>query len=191
MSESARSAPEEVLASDEIYSGRVLKLRVDTVRLASGRESKREIVEHRGAVAIVPLDGQGNCLLVRQYRSAVGGDLLEIPAGTLEPGEDPSLCAARELAEETGYRPGRLTPLTGFYSAPGFCTEYLWVYLATDLVRDPRAADDDEEISLVRLPFERCVELVRAGEIRDAKSIVGLLAVQAGWDRRDPKREAE
>ena len=112
--------------------------------------------------------------------------LLEIPAGTIEKGEDPADCAARELAEETGYRPGRLVQVAGFYSAPGFCTEYLWVYLATNLVEQRAEADFDESIELVRLPFQECVDLIRAGEIRDAKSIVGLLAVQAGWGQDGP-----
>jgi ADP-ribose pyrophosphatase len=181
MSESTGGAPEVVLSSEAIYSGRVVKLRVDRVRLANGRESKREVVEHRGAVALVALDEDGNCLLVRQYRSAIGQFLLEIPAGTLEAGEDPGACAARELAEETGYRPGRLVELVGFYSAAGFCSEYLRVYLATDLSEERGQADADEDIQLVRVPLQDCVDLIRSGEIRDAKSIVGLLAVQAGW----------
>jgi ADP-ribose pyrophosphatase len=181
MSESSGGAPEVVLSSDVVYSGRVVKLRVDEVRLSNGRVARREVVEHRGAVALVALDADGNCLLVRQYRSAVGRTLLEIPAGTLEPGEDPAACAARELAEETGYRPGNLVEILGFYSAPGFCTEHLWVYLATDLVAERAEADVDEDIELVRASAQECVELIRSGEIRDAKSIAGLLAVQAGW----------
>ena len=188
MSESTEAAPEVVLSSELVYSGRVVKLRVDEVRLPNGRVAKREVVDHRGAVALVALDSDGNCLLVRQYRSAVGSVLLEIPAGTLEPGEDPADCARRELAEETGYRPGRLVEILGFYSAPGFCTEYLRVYLATDLVAQRAEADADEDIELVRLPLADCVELIRSGEIRDAKSIVGLLAVQAGWGTSAPGR---
>jgi ADP-ribose pyrophosphatase len=186
MSESVGEAPETVLSSELVYSGRVLGLRRDRVRLASGRETTREILEHPGAVALVALDESGNCLLVRQYRAALGTMLLEIPAGTIEKGEDPADCAARELAEETGYRPGRLVQVAGFYSAPGFCTEYLWVYLATNLVEQRAEADFDESIELVRLPFQECVDLIRAGEIRDAKSIVGLLAVQAGWGQDGP-----
>ena len=181
MSESTGEAPEVVLSSEVIYSGKVVKLRVDEVRLPNGRTTRREVVDHRGAVALVAIDADGNCLLVRQYRSAVGRALIEIPAGTLEADEDPAACAARELAEETGYRPGRLVELFGFYSAPGFCTEHLWVYLATDLVAEALEADADEDIELVRIPLGDCVELIRSGEIRDAKSIAGLLAVQAGW----------
>ncbi len=182
MSESSGGAPEVVLSSDIVYSGRVVKLRVDEVRLSNGRTAKREVVVHRGAVALVALDADGNCLLVRQYRSPVGRVLLEIPAGTLEPDEDPADCAMRELAEETGYRPGRLVELFGFYSAPGFCTERLSLYLATELVAGRAEADADEQIELVRVPIADCVDLIRSGEIQDAKSIAGLLAVQAGWE---------
>jgi ADP-ribose pyrophosphatase len=188
MSESTGGAPEVVLSSEVVYSGRVVKLRVDKVRLPNGREATREVVDHRGAVALVALDADGNCLLVRQYRSAVGQVLLEIPAGTLEAGEDPAVCAARELAEETGYRPGKLVELVGFYSAPGFCTEHLWLYLATDLVEQRAEADADEDIELLRAPLRECVELIRTGEIRDAKSIAGLLAVQAGLGAAAPDR---
>jgi ADP-ribose pyrophosphatase len=183
MSGSTGGAPEEMLSSERVYSGRIVKLRIDRVRLPSGVESRREIVEHRGAVALVALDSDGNCLLVRQYRPPVGDYLLEIPAGTLEEGEDPADCAARELAEETGYRPGTLIELAGFFSAPGFCTEFLRVYLATDLAEAASEADEDEDIELVRLPLGECVDLVRSGGIRDAKSVVGLLAVHAGWGR--------
>ncbi len=172
---------EPTISSQRIYDGRVVKLRVDTVQLPGGRTARREIVEHPGAVALVALDPDGKVLLVRQYRKPVERALLEIPAGTLNPGEDPAACAARELAEETGYRPGKLVPLVGFYSAPGFCEEYLHVYLATDLSPAVAEADADESIELVRLPLAECLRLARAGEIRDAKSLIGLLAAQAGW----------
>ena len=174
-------AVEPTVSSRLIYDGRVVKLRVDTVRLPSGQTAQREIVEHRGAVAMVALDVDGNVLLVRQYRKPAERFLLEIPAGTLDPGEAPEACARRELVEETGHEPGRLVPLAGFYSSPGFCTEYLHVYLATDLRPARGHPDVDEEIQLVRLPVAECLRLVRAGDICDAKSIVGLLALQAGW----------
>lgn len=175
--------PEITISSRRVYDGRVVSLRVDTVRLAGGRTARREIVEHRGAVALVALDPDGNVLLVRQYRKPVERALLEIPAGTLDAGEDPTDCARRELTEETGYSPGRLTPVVGFYSAPGFCTEYLHVFLATDLSPSAAVPDADEEIEVIRLPLDECLRLVREGEIRDAKSIVGLLALAAGLGR--------
>lgn len=172
---------EPTVSSRSIYSGRVVKLRVDTVRMPGGHTAQREIVEHPGAVALVALDADGNVLLVRQYRKPAERFLLEIPAGTLAPGEAPEECARRELAEETGYTPGKLVRLAGFYSAPGYCTEYLHVYLATELRPQRAQADVDEDIQVVRLPLAECLRLARAGEICDAKSLVGLLAVQVGW----------
>jgi len=169
------------VASRYVHEGRVLKLRIDTFRLPNGKEVEREVVEHRGAVALVAFDNEERVLLVRQYRAAVERPLLELPAGTLEAGEEPEKCAARELAEETGFRPGRLKLLTGFYSAPGFCSEYLHIYQANDLAPEHAEADEDEDIQVERQTLAECVELIRAGEIRDAKSIVGILAVRAGW----------
>ena len=168
---------EQTLSSQLIYQGRLIRVRVDRVRLPNGRESSREIVEHNGAVAIVALDGEGNVLLVRQYRKAVERTLLEIPAGTLEAGEEPLKCAHRELQEETGYMAGKMEHLGGFYSAPGFCTEYLTLYLATDLTPGPSNAEADEDIELVRLPLAQTRDLIASGAICDAKSIIGLLSV--------------
>lgn len=173
---------ERTVSSRLIYEGRVVKLRVDTVELPGGRTSTREIVEHRGAVVIAALDGQGNVLLVRQYRSPVGQELLELPAGTLDPGEDPEPCASRELQEETGFRAERLERLGGFYSAPGFCTEYLHLFLATGLQPARLDADDDEDIQLVPTRLVEIPALIASGEIRDAKSVAGLLRVL--WERR-------
>ncbi|GAI22032.1 unnamed protein product, partial [marine sediment metagenome] len=125
---------EETLSSETIYSGRVVTLRVDEVRLPGGRQTKREVVEHSDCVAIVAVDADDNVLLVRQFRKPVEKDLLEIPAGCIEPGEEPVATARREMREETGYLPRSIKRMGGFYSTPGFCTEYLHLYLATDLV---------------------------------------------------------
>lgn len=163
------------------FRGRLLTVRTDRVRLPDGSETNREIVEHRGAVAIVALDSDGNVLLVRQFRKPAERALLEIPAGTLEAGEEPLECARRELIEETGHRAATMERICGFYTAPGYCTEFLHVFVAHDLTPASAEADADERIEVVRLPLPRCLRLVRSGEIRDAKSIVGLLAVQAGW----------
>ncbi len=173
---------EEVTIDSRVdYRGRLLTVRTDRVRLPGGGETNREIVVHRGAVAIVAIDTDGSVLLVRQYRKPAEASLLEVPAGTLEPGEEPLACASRELVEETGYRAARLERICGFFSAPGFCTEFLHVFSARDLSPAHADADEDERIELVRLPLDECLRLVRSGEIRDAKSIVGLLATQAGW----------
>ena len=162
-----------VIASRRIYK-RWFGVRVDSLRYPSGREGKIDIVEHVGGVTIVALDPDDRLLLVRQYRHAVGRELLELPAGTLDSGESPERCAERELQEETGYRPGRLERLGGFYTAPGYCTEYLHIFLASDLV-ESRLEGDEEAIDLVPTPLEDALRLVAAGEIEDAKTAGALL----------------
>lgn len=166
---------ETTLSSKRAYDGRLLRLRVDEVRLPNGRTTTREIVEHRGAVVILALDKQERVLLVRQYRKPVEKTLLEQPAGTLETGENPEDCAFRELQEETGYRADTLETLTTFYTAPGYSDEHIYLYLATDLHHEVIEAAEDESIEVVMLPLDEAVNLVRQGEICDAKSIAGLL----------------
>lgn len=168
---------ERTLASQQIYQGRAVSLRIDTVEKRSGRRTTREIVEHSDCIAVVVMDEADNVLLVRQFRKPVEKVLLEIPAGGIDPGEDAEECVRRELQEEVGYLPRKLTKLGGFYSAPGYCTEYLHLYLATDLVPSPRKAEDTEDIEIVRVPINRIPSLIASGEICDAKSIVGLLQV--------------
>ncbi len=167
---------EQTLSSEQIYRGRVINLRVDKILEASGNETTRDVVEHGGAVAIVAIDDKGNVLLVRQFRYAVGKELLEIPAGGVEPGEKPDHTAARELQEEIGYFPQNLKKIGGFYSAPGFCTEYLHLYLATELTYSPLTAEDTDEIQVVRIAPADIPELITSGKICDAKSIAGLLS---------------
>lgn len=166
---------EKTLSSQLIYDGRAVSLRVDTVRMPSGRETTREIVEHSDCVAIIAIDDEDNVLLVEQFRKAVEKKLLEIPAGGIEPGEEPEDCVRRELREETGFLPQRVERLGGFYSAPGYSTEYLHLYLATELVSSPLQAEDSESIRLVRVRREQVSGLIASGEICDAKSIAGLL----------------
>jgi len=162
-------------SSRYIYRGRVLNLRVDELDVEGGRSVRREVIEHPGAVTILAFDDQERLLLVRQYRHPVGRDLLELPAGTLDPGDDPESCALRELQEETGYHPGRLERLGGFYLAPGYCTEYQNVFLATGLSESRLPPDEDERIELVPLPLEETLRMVEAGEIEDAKTVAALL----------------
>jgi len=166
---------EKTLSSQLVYEGRAVRLRVDTVKLPSGRETKREIVEHSDCVAIVAIDGDDNVLLVKQFRKPVEKELLEIPAGGIEPREDPITTVRRELREETGYLPKRIERLGGFYSSPGYCTEYLHLYLATDLTPDQLQAEDTENIKLVLVPLSQVPSLIASGSICDAKSIAGLL----------------
>lgn len=168
---------ETILSTDELYNGRVVKLAVHQVRLPNGAEAKREIVRHPGAVAIVALDENGDVLLVRQFRLAAGKILSEIPAGTLNPNEDPLECAIRELQEETAYKPGKIEALGGIYVAPGYTTEYIHLFLATNLIESKLAADDDEFVEVQHVPFKEVLAMIDRGEIADAKSNVGVLRV--------------
>lgn len=165
---------EQCISTKRIYEGRVLNLRVDEVRLEKGDLGRREVVEHLGAAAIVPILDGGDVILVRQYRYPVGTDLLEIPAGTLKPNEDPKECAVRELEEETGYRCKEISKMTECFVAPGYSTEKIYIYLAKRLTKTETKMDEDESIILERYRFSEALEKIRTGEIRDAKSIVGL-----------------
>ncbi len=167
--------PEKRLSSQQIYHGRGINVRVDTVEKPSGRKTTREVIEHSDCVAVVVLDDQDNVLLVRQYRYSVGKFLLEIPAGGIEPGEEPIDCVRRELQEEIGYLPRKIDNLGGFYAIPGYGTEYLYCYLATDLVPSRLVAEDTEGIELIRVPQNQIPQLIASGEICDAKSIAALL----------------
>jgi ADP-ribose pyrophosphatase len=163
----------DVVSATRPHEGWVT-IRVDTVRYPSGREATIDVVEHPGAVVLVPIDGQGRLLFVRQYRHATGRRLLELPAGTLEPGEDPEVCAQRELQEETGFRAARIERLGGFFTAPGYCDEYLHVFLASGLSES--ALDGDEEhIEPVAVAIDDALRMVASGEIEDAKTIAALL----------------
>ena len=168
---------EATVASQRVYEGRLVNLRVDTVRLENGRLAEREIVEHPGAVAVVALDEYDNVILVRQFRKAAEKELLEIPAGTLEPGEKPIACARRELEEETGYQAECLEQLSSFYPSPGFCTEHIHLYLAAGLHKGHSAPEDDEAIETVKVPLSDIPAMVSQGEICDGKTIAGLLSV--------------
>ncbi len=164
-----------------VYRGHYLTFRVDTIRHADGVERERELVLHPGAVAIVALHGD-DVLMIRQWRHATGGALLEIPAGTIDvladgSLEDPAVCAARELSEETGMRAARWRDLGAFWTAPGFTDEHMHLYLAQDLSPDDDSTgpEPDEHLRLVRRPWREAVAAAERGEIEDAKSLVGLL----------------
>ena len=166
---------EPTLESKRIYDGKVLSLRVDSIRLPDGGTASREVVEHGASVVMVPIDDRGQALLVRQYRKAPEQSLLEAPAGGLEDGESPEDGVLRELQEEIGHPAGKLVRMTGFWIAPGFCTEYMHTYIATDLSPSALAPDEDENIEVVPVPLDRIPELIRSGEIQDGKSIAALL----------------
>ena len=170
-------SPERIVDSQSVYQGRIVQFRVDTVALPDGSTTIREIIGTPGAVVVVPLTDDRQVRMVRQYRSAVGEFLLELPAGTLEPNEAPELAAPRELAEETGDQAARWQRLTGFYTVPGICDEYLHLFLATGLTAGQANQEADEFIEVVTLPLDEALGMVRRGEIRDAKTIIGLLLV--------------
>ena len=170
---------EKTIDSNEAFSGRLLKLRVDKVELPNGRITTREIIVHRGAVAAVPMIDADNVILIRQFRHAAGEALLEIPAGTLEVGETPVDCVHRELHEEIGYRSHRMTPMFSSYLAPGYSSEMLHTFLAEDLEKMPtQKLEEDEFIELVEVPLEKAIDMITQGRIKDAKSICGLLMAQ-------------
>ena len=167
--------PEVRLTSERIFDGRILNLRVDAVALPGGGEATREVVEHRPACVIVPLDGDGDVLLVRQYRHAVGEVLLEAPAGLVEEGELPEECARRELPEETGHAAADIERIGAFWPSPGFCDELMHVFLARGLTPGQPSPDEDENIEVVRYPLERVLKMIESGEIRDGKTIAAVL----------------
>ncbi|MEX1155790.1 MAG: NUDIX hydrolase [Chloroflexota bacterium] len=166
--------PERTVRSEHVFRGDLLSLRVDEVELDSGRRTTREVVEHPGAVAILAWDGE-RLAMVSQWRAAASGELLEIPAGTLEPGEQPGATARRELAEECGLAAENWEEGPSFYTAPGFSTELLTLFLASDLVPSEASAPEDEALTRSWLTLDEALAAIDDGRIRDAKSLVGIL----------------
>jgi ADP-ribose pyrophosphatase len=169
----------QLVSSRSIFKGRVVDLSVERVVLPNGNEAEIEMIHHRGAAAIVPVDEDRNVFLVRQYRHAAGDWLLEVPAGKLDGGEPPEVCAAREVREEVGREAGKLTPMGWIWTTPGFTDEKIWLYLATDLRRAEQALEDDEVLTVVRMPLDEAVEMARRGEIADSKSCCALFRASA------------
>jgi ADP-ribose pyrophosphatase len=165
----------EVLEKRGVFRGKVVDLSVERVRLPNGNVCELELIRHPGAAAVVPLDGNGDVLLVRQYRHATGGYVLEVPAGKLDPGEPPEACALREVEEETGHRPRTLAPLGWIWTTPGFTDERIWLFLATDLAPTRQDLQHDEVLTVERLPLAEAVARAERGEIVDAKSVCALL----------------
>ena len=183
MSDSTGASPPDSLAeltigTKRIYEGNIINVRVDTVRMPSGRDATREIVEHSHAVCIVPIDNEGNVVLVRQYRKPAEDALLEVPAGGVEDGEVSEEAVLRELQEEIGYTADHLEHLSSFWVAPGWATEYMHAYLATGLRESRLDGDEDENIEVVRLRFDEAVSMLKTGEINDGKTIAALLLAQ-------------
>ncbi|GAB4450015.1 MAG: NUDIX hydrolase [Anaerolineae bacterium] len=167
---------ETIIESQTIYTGRVFDVELDTVRLPDGRTGTREIIRHGGAAAIVPIDDEGCVIMVRQFRLPANRELLEIPAGGLDsPDEPPRDCAIRELQEETGYRPGELVALGGFFVAPGYTTEYIHLFLGRHLTPSRLEMDSDEYIAVTRVPFDEALAMAYDGRLIDSKSIIALV----------------
>jgi ADP-ribose pyrophosphatase len=162
------------------YSGRLFAVEVAQLRMHNGVHSLREMVRHPGAVCGVPVGADDSLYLVTQYRLAAGRRLLELPAGTLEPGEDPAACIVRELQEEIGMRPGSVASLGGFFVAPGYTSEYIHLFACSDLAPSSLAGDDDEDIAVHRLTLDQALAAIEEGRICDAKSVIGILR----WARR-------
>ena len=167
--------PERTVARRDVFDGRVVQLHVDEVELPNGKRTTREVAEHADAVVVLPIDQSGRALLVRQYRYPIGKDLLEAPAGGIDPGEDPDEAAQRELQEEIGYKAGRLEGLGGFWTAPGFCTEYMYAYLAEDLSPSSPCPRRGTRISSSSgIPSNPSREMIQDGRIVDAKTIAAF-----------------
>lgn len=171
---------ERGLTQESVYRGKMLKIRVDTVALPNGEIAQREIVEHPGAVAMVPLTDDGKVVLVRQFRYPINRVTLEIPAGKLEWGEEPEATCARELAEETGLQAATLEKLTEVVVTPGYSNEKIALFKATGLQKIEAIADGDEFIDIVQMPLEEAIAMVQRGEIMDAKTVIALLWLSRG-----------
>ncbi len=167
--------PFELIKSEILLQGRAFKIRRDYLKTPDGRETKFEIIEHGGSVVIIPIDADGNMLFVRQYRHAAGGDLLELPAGTRDGDEPYEACAAREIREETGMEAGTLIKVGEFFLAPGYSTEFMGVFLATDLKHNPLDPDADEFLSVEKMSVKEAFAISERGEMPDAKSLAALL----------------
>src|SRR5215470_879541 len=170
------------MTTREIYKGRIVDLRLDEVDLPNGQSVTLEVIHHPGAAAVVAVDAQGAVTLIRQFRHAAGGFIWEVPAGTLNPGEAPEACARRELREEAGLVATSWTALGSILTTPGFCDERIHLFLARRLSEDTQALDHDEVLTVSRVPLHRALEMIRRGELDDAKSIAALhrAAVELG-----------
>ncbi len=166
---------EKLLSSELKFNGSLIKVKLDTVKLTSGLKTTREVVQHNPAVVIVPINHENNVILIRQFRYPVNEVLLEAPAGTIEKEESPENCARRELQEETGYLPRKLEYLGQFWTAPGFCDELIYAYVARDLVPSKLPSDPDENIITDIVPFSDVISMINNGKIRDAKTISAIL----------------
>jgi ADP-ribose pyrophosphatase len=175
---------EKPIERKTVYEGRIVNVRADVAELHNGKRVFREVVEHPGGVAIVPVTEDGNVLMVRQYRYPMGEELLEIPAGKLERGENPMDCAVRELSEETGCTAGKWVSLGATYPSPGFCEEILHLYLATELTRGAAHPDEDEFLSAEEVSFPALTEMIADNKLPDGKTVTGVLKARLYLEKR-------
>jgi ADP-ribose pyrophosphatase len=175
-----RPLEEKTLKTEQIFAGKVISLQVDDVELPNGNVSKREIVKHPGAVAVIPVTPENRIVMVEQFRKALEKTIVEIPAGKLESGEEPMVCAARELEEETGYECANLEWLVSFYTSPGFADEMIHIYKATGLSKkeNPASADEDEFVNLMEVTLDEALQLVKEKKIHDAKTVYAVQYLQ-------------
>ena len=166
---------EDKISSTQIFSGKLIDLYLDNVRLPNGKKSTREWIDHPGAVCIVPILDNGDVLLIRQFRYGPREEFIEIPAGKIDKNEDPLKCGLRELEEETGYKSNKLTFLTNIHPAIGFSNEKMWMYLAEELELSKKKLDEDEFLELLPTPLNKALEWVFSGKITDVKTIIGIM----------------
>ena len=173
---------EKTLSSELKYRGVIVNVTLDRAELCDGRTALREVVHHSGGVSVLPVDGEGNCYLVRQFRYPAGAVMLEIPAGKREPGEEPLHCAVRELSEETGFDADCLTDLGHFYATPGYCNEVIHVFLATGLHPGKSHPDDGEFLNVEKISLDTLCDMAMRGELIDAKTIIAVLKAKRCLD---------
>ncbi|NLM43147.1 MAG: NUDIX hydrolase [Clostridiales bacterium] len=166
---------EKSIKRKNLFEGKIVKLDVETVLLPNGNTAEREIIRHPGAVAILPIDSYENIYFIKQFRKAIDDVLIEIPAGKLEQGEDPYQCALRELQEEIGFTSNKLTLINTIYTSPGFADEIIYIYKAEELIISQLEKDDDEFIDVCKFHKNQAFNMIKNGEIKDAKTIVALL----------------
>lgn len=170
---------EKVIGTETIFNGRIITVRVDSVELPNGKQSKREVVEHHGGVGIIAVTPDKDVFMVSQYRIAANSIMLEIPAGKLELGEDPLEAGKRELEEETGYKANKIIPLGSYYATPGYCEEKLTIYLATNLEYVGQHLDENEFLEVTKIPLDKLYDMVMNNEIHDCKTAIAILKAKS------------
>lgn len=175
----------DLVRSSTVFQGRVFDIRQDFLRLTDGRVIQMDTVVHNPAVTILPIDSMGNIWFIRQYRHSIGQELLELPAGVIEAGEDPLAGAQRELREEIGMAAGKLEKIGGFFLAPGYSTEWMHVFLGTDLTPAPLPGDETEILQVEKIPLREAIRRAEAGDLQDSKSLIALFWARSTLERME------